>query len=377
MPDEAGGSTDTERGRADRVSLGVLAAPDVNRDHGPWLTRDLPKRLSSEVEGSLHWDIEVADETFTRDQSLEEILETGRDRRRTKGWELVICLIDLPVYSEGRPLVAEVSATSHVALLSLPALGGLRLRKRVSEATVRIADALVGEPRQEQQEDIDRLADLLGERGAPIERKKPDEGPVDVRFLGTSRRGRARLLLGMVRANRPWRLIFGLSSALATALATGAFALVTNTIWLLADALSAWRLAVAALGSVVLMVTWLIVRHGIWEHRSEREGVDAERAVLYNTTTVLTLTVGVLCVYVFMFVLNLAAAGLVIDSDVLSSSNGVSHPVGVGDYLVLVWLTTSAAIVGGALGSTLQSEEHVRRVAYGERQRARQIQNGN
>ena len=56
----------------------------------------------------------------------------------------------------------------------------------------RIADALVGEQRAEQQGDIDRLAELLGERAAPIERKRPDEGPVDVRFLGTSRRGRVR-----------------------------------------------------------------------------------------------------------------------------------------------------------------------------------------
>jgi hypothetical protein len=356
------------------VVLGVLGPSEVNRDHGPWLTRDLPKRLSREVEGSLDWHVEIADETFTLDQSLEEILETGREWMSKRGWALVICLIDLPLYAEDRPLVAEVSASSHVALLSLPALGGLLLKRRVSEATVRIADALVGEQREEQQADIDRLADLLGERAAPIERKKPDEGPVDIRFLGTSRRGRVRLLLGMVRANRPWRLIFGLSSALATALATGAFALVTNTIWQLSDALSAWRLAVAAIGSVALMVTWLIVRHGIWEQRSEREGVDAERAALYNATSVLTLTVGVLCTYAFMFVLDLAAAGCVIDAKVLSSSNGLSHSVGVTDYLELAWLATSAAIVGGALGSTLQSEEHVRRVAYGERQRARQIQ---
>jgi nucleotide-binding universal stress UspA family protein len=356
------------------VALGVLGPSDVTRDHGPWLARDLPKRLSREVEGSLDWHVEVADETFTLDQSLEEILETGREWMRKRGWELVICLIDLPLYAENRPLVAEVSASSHVAVLSLPALGGLLLKKRMSEATVRIADALVGEQGAEQQGDTDRLAELLGERAAPIERKQPDEDPVDVRFLGTSRRGRVRLLLGMVRANRPWRLIFGLSSALATALATGAFGLVTNTIWQLSDALSAWRLAVAAIGSVGLMVTWLIVRHGIWEQRSEREGVDAERAALYNATSVLTLTVGVLCIYAVMFVLDLAAAGFVIDANVLSSSNGLSHSVGVTDYLELAWLTTSAAIVGGALGSTLQSEEHVRRVAYGERQRARRIQ---
>lgn len=52
----------------------------------------------------------------------------------------------------------------------------------------------------------------------------------------------------MVRANRPWRLVPGLSKALAAALATGAVATVNFTIWSLAVSLSTPRLVIAMVG---------------------------------------------------------------------------------------------------------------------------------
>lgn len=85
-----------------------------------------------------------------------------------------------------------------------------------------------------------------------------------MRFVASTIRGRLRLVAGMVRANRPWRLMLGLSSALAAALATSAFGLTQNTIWQLADALDLWRLALAALGSIASPVVWLIADHELW-----------------------------------------------------------------------------------------------------------------
>ena len=53
--------------------------------------------------------------------------------------------------------------------------------------------------------------------------------------------GNLRLLLGMLRANRPWRLAIRLSRALVAALAAGVFALVTSDLWRLADGELAFR----------------------------------------------------------------------------------------------------------------------------------------
>src|SRR5690606_39901570 len=96
-----------------------------------------------------------------------------------------------------------------------------------------------------------------------------DEGdPTGLRHTAGGPRGYLRVLGGMVRANRPWRLVPGLSKALAAALATGAIATVNATVWSLAASLSTTRLVIAMVGSIALMIGWLIVDRSE-EHTSE------------------------------------------------------------------------------------------------------------
>jgi hypothetical protein len=66
-----------------------------------------------------------------------------------------------------------------------------------------------------------------------------------------------------------------------------------------------------------------------------------------------------------LLALNLLAAGFVISSSLLEST--LQHPVGVRDCAVLAWFTRSAAVLGGALGSGLESDETVQRAAHGNR----------
>ena len=47
-----------------------------------------------------------------------------------RGWHLTVCVTDLPLQTARRPVIAHVSTTHGVAVLSMPALGPVSVRKR-------------------------------------------------------------------------------------------------------------------------------------------------------------------------------------------------------------------------------------------------------
>jgi hypothetical protein len=51
------------------------------------------------------------------------------------------------------------------------------------------------------------------------------------------------------------------------------------------------RLSLATLFAITAMVTWLVVKHRLWERPADPAG--RKMAMLYNLTTVITLTTGV------------------------------------------------------------------------------------
>ena len=181
--------------------------------------------------------------------------------------------------------------------------------------------------------------------------------------------GRWRLLLGMVLANRPWLLVPGLKSALVAALATGAVATINSTVWQLALSLSWWRLTFATVASIALVVAWLVIDGELWDRPDDNSAQARERSRLYNTSTLLTLTAGVLICYLALYVVNLAWALFVLDPAVMGGQLNAS--LGYGDLLVLTWFVASAATVGGGLGSGLESDEAIRAAAYSKREGGR------
>jgi hypothetical protein len=206
------------------------------------------------------------------------------------------------------------------------------------------------------------MARRIAEIVAPVRPVEPDDD-VGVRFVAAVVRGNLRLLLGMVRANRPWRLAARLSRALVAALAAVAFALVTSDIWRIADSLGWLRLLVLSVVSLAAIVVALLAAHGLWERAATGRG--REQTVLFNLATTTTVALGVATLYVALFALTLVGAALVLDSDVLAGT--LDHEVDVGDYVRLAWFVSSLATVGGALGAGLESDLAVREAAYGYR----------
>ncbi|WP_202880666.1 hypothetical protein [Kribbella amoyensis] len=136
------------------------------------------------LDGKDNWDIAVVSEPFTTgSEDVETAVGRLQDQAREQHWDLVVGLTELPLHDrEGRHLLVETDPQQRTAVLSLPALGGLRMHARARRAVRSLVNGMT-----------DPGTD--GERRVALPRL----------------RGRWRLLLGMVLANRPWLLVPGLS----------------------------------------------------------------------------------------------------------------------------------------------------------------------
>jgi hypothetical protein len=359
--------------REGSVTLGLIPAPDIPEKIAQELASELPDLLSSRVDGGVSWEVAVVVDPLTgTDREAPEILDECRKKMLSEGWDLAICLTDLPVYRSGRLVAADVSSKRGVGALSLPAMGALRLPQRSREATLRLAQELyekVHEPEAEiTLKRSPRSTGLVG----PFRRvDPPDEDmkamDVDARFAATGLLGRIGLWSGMVLANRPWGMLPAFKGAIAAAFATGAYALVITTLWILSDSVGFWRLLLLMVTAIVAMVVWIIVAHHLWERPEDPD--QQKWAALYNGVTVLTISSAVLLAYAALFALILLAAWVFVPGAYFQTI--LKHPVGFGEYLTLSWLAASLATVAGALGSSLEDEDTVREAAYGYRQRRR------
>jgi hypothetical protein len=288
------------------------------------------------------WDIKVVSEPFTIGcEDVDTALKRLGDAARQQEWDLVVGLTELPLRDDdGRYLLVRTDPQGRSAVLSLPALGGLRMHARARHA-VRV------------------LVRGMTDPSAQVEHRVP------LSRLG----GRWRLLIGMVLANRPWLLVLGLKSALVAALATGAVATINSTVWLLASSLSWWRLVVATIASVACLVAWIVVDGGLWDHPDDKSPEARERSRLYNASTLVTLTTGVLICYLALYVVNLVWALFILDPAVMGGNLHAS--LGYRDLFVLTWFVASAATVGGALGTGLESDEAIRAATYSKREEER------
>lgn len=254
---------------------------------------------------------------------------------------MVVGLTELPLHDhEGRHLLVEADPERRAAVLSVPALGGFRVHARARRALRSL---------------ISGMAD-------------PDAADEHRQAL-PRRRGRLRLLVGTVVANRPWRLVPGLKSALVAALATGAVATINTSVWLLASSLSSWRLVVATIAAVSLAVGWLVIDGHLWDRADEDSPQARERSRLSNASTLVTLMAGVLICYLALYAVTLAWAFFVLNPEVMGRH--LHSRLGYGDLFVLAWFVASAATVGGGLGSGLETDEAIRAATYSQRERDR------
>ena len=336
------------------VVVGLVATPpDFPARIAERITEELVDLLSRHVDGDTAWTVRIGwgEVAPRRDGGADALLDDIAQRATDEGWHVAICLTDLPFQRDRRPVVALCSVRRRAALISLPALGFGQLRA-VRTLLPSLVRRLIGDPPPSAH--IER-------RVAAVHRALPGDENGEIGWVASRIRGGLRLVLGMVRANRPGRALLGLSKLLVAAFGTAAFALTTNTIWQMGDALGPVRLSAVMLIGLTSLVTWLIAAHHLWE-KPDRD-TTPQLARLFNLGTVLTLGLATTVSYIVLFAGTAAAAALLIDPSLLG--NQLGHHAGAADYLNLAWIISSMATVGGAIGSGLEDEATVRAAAYG------------
>ena len=365
---ERAGSQGQERSAGQEpVVVGLVAASGLPHELAEPLADELPGLLRSrypEVEWKAIVRVEPLAGTAGRSADL---VQLTYKRLLREGWKLAICLTDLPLHLGRRPVTAYASAALGVGVVSVPALGAVTVESRLRDAVLRLIRGLLGEDLSDRRPSDHRRRPILRRR---LRELASPVGAVDVeddqtvQFVTAAGRGNLRLLLGMVRANRPWRLVVGLSRVLVAALGTAAFGLSSPGIWLIADGMGPLRQALLTLASLSVTCVLLIAFHGLWE-QSPRDLEARERVVLINLATATTVAIGIITLYLALFVINVVCGWALIAPGVLLSQ--VRHQVGPGDYVSLALLVTALATIASALGAALESAETVREAAYGYR----------
>lgn len=332
-------------------SVLLIADPGLPTAIAQRLSDSLPRALASSVDGE--WDVSVRRDAIPVDEHAEvaEVIRAIDPASETQ--DVVVYLTDLPRRLGTTPVLADISLDSRFGVISIPGMGGLFTDRR----TRRLVETVVGEVTRRPGEENHSTQGLTRTR----------ENDDVVRYVGPPTLSRLRLLMGMVYANRPWRLAAGLSKMMMTAFATGAVSLVYPTMWQLSATMGPWRMSVATVLATAAMVAWLIVDHRLWERPQSTD--ERERAVMYNAATVVTLTIGVAILHVGLFVLLLLTAWWTIPPQLIADN--VGHPVDLRTLLSLAWLVAAVATLGGALGSGMEDDEAVKAATYGVRQRRR------
>jgi hypothetical protein len=351
--------------------VGVVADPGLPSEVAVALAaKGLAEHLAAAIGPGPRWVVETVSAVLPlNEDGIVPLAELADIRRRRQGWDVVVYLTDLPRRSGTQPVVADLSTTHAAALISLPAVGWVRLRRCVRDVVVYLLRRLAGCPAEAAPRQV--LSWLFGDLGLMVRENVSSHPDVDFTLTLNGWHGRARLLFGMVRDNRPWLLVPHLSRATAAAGAAAAAGIFYDSIWGMAEALPVWRLTLIMVASITIMAVWLLIYNHLWERPDDHH--SPAEAVIYNLSTAVTLLLGVACMYGLLYLSALAVSALIIGPGYLQSQ--LHHRIGVGDYAAVVWLASSIGVVAGALGSSLDSEEAVRKAAYSRRERERQERN--
>ena len=328
------------------VGVSTVATPSYDGQVDA-LVDELASRLRHGHPG-VDWDVRRVRDAGAgralRSTSVSALMSRGRIALLAGDVDVMLVLTDTVPELRGRPVTAHVSPVQQVAVLHV-ASGDADLAAEAERLVAAVVD-LDDEP--DDQELLRQLASSV-----PAAADRADL----VRHTLT---GNLRLLVTLVRANRPWLMTLHLSKTLTGAFAASFLAVVTPDFWLLADRMSTTRLVVLTAGVLAVLCAVLVIGGGLRERAPNRR---ARRAVLlHNVAVCISVAIGVGTLYLGLVAADLAVTAIVLPARLLDET--VGHAVGLDTVLRVGGLVGAVALVGSAFGAGLEADEDVHTATY-------------
>ncbi|GAA4284453.1 hypothetical protein GCM10022261_19840 [Brevibacterium daeguense] len=340
------------------ATLGLMADPGLPAQVAEGIAETVAEELTEEF--GFRWTVDVSRQRLPLNAvgDIPLFQQAGR-LRDSHGWDYLVYLTDLPRIHNHEIMLCDVSAEARAAMVSVPSLGAFRVTKRAR----RLVSALTSSAQQNTYDypSEELMQQIMASR--PVYRHAEPENDDVVSIFLPGARNRLELLSGMIRSNQPGRLVPALTNSIALALATGAFGVFYGSIWNLADALHPLRLLLISVAVTAVLGIWLIGRNDLWARG--RNPAAAWQPRLDNAATVITISLGVVQIYLVIFAVLFVLALTIVEKGYLEEQLG--HAVNAVDYLHLSWLSASLGTLAGALGSNFNSEEMIREATYSRR----------
>lgn len=341
-------------------TVGLVPSPGLAHEHVTKIIPKVKRLLSQRINDDSQWNFDVKEDLIIGSaEDVHESVDKAEQIKNEKNWDFAICVTDLPSISGKRVVVSDFDNDKQVAMLSLPSLGAIDLkRKLISSITTMIEQLYYNEPLKKPS--THPLIHLRSVEPAEDESAKR-------RYINTLMLiSWIQLICGLTRANKPWKNVFNFKKIISVAFATGTYVSIFSMPWELSVIYSPLRFIILMIISIVGMAGWLFYAHRL----IERKTAKSQRTYrwIYNATTMLTLVVITLINYFVLYILLTISITLFVPVSLFNSWTSAQAEFTFMNYVRLIWFVSSLGLLAGAMGSTVENEEKIRKITYSYRQ---------
>src|SRR5699024_5093236 len=132
------------------LKLGLVPSPELPTVLTGKIVDDLPDLLVDQVDEQTSWKPEIViDPLIGSDEYMNELMDKVIDLKNKNNWDYMICLTDLPHFSDKHIIMAEINHDDNVALISIPAFRSFPLTQRIKQSICQVIKDMYPEKAKE------------------------------------------------------------------------------------------------------------------------------------------------------------------------------------------------------------------------------------